>query len=334
MLSHGLYMVCVAAMTAVAALPICADRGHAWLVLLAVGWISGVLVVRPHTSLSLSDYPLTVLAIVSVLAIPALLLPEIACIMLFAILLVARNPDAFGLIVGLSLLTLVLGLDRTTSCAYPALYLAALVCASYFRAARSPNLQTFATALLILAASLCAGGLALLLSPSRALLLSAAAAQPASRTKPSAVPFIVLLAALPIVAIILVKNLNLFSRRSRGHAAVKGEAGRLIDEGRLAEARARAFAGRPRNVALTAAYVKWRQRLSGMGIAFRRDRTCEESEPLLATRLRGAPEQAIARVTALFNAARYGPEEVSAGELEEFTRLVKGLSGVPRGAAR
>ena len=179
---------------------------------------------------------------------------------------------------------------------------------------------------LIIIAGVVFGALAALMSSVGLDLTGIARRRPAAAEEPSAVPFVAAVLLLPVLAFFLVRYLSLRSRlQGKAAAATSRSVGRVVGEGTADEEPEPRFSGPPANEAIVRGYVSWRTQLAAAGILFRRDRTAEESEAYLQTRLPATDTGTLRRSTELFSTARYGRRGMAAGELEEFKELTRGV---------
>jgi hypothetical protein len=115
----------------------------------------------------------------------------------------------------------------------------------------------------------------------------------------------------------------------RGHEGksvrVSRDLGQLVGEEDLTDEEEHRFTGAPTNTAIVRGYVTWRRKLAEQGILFRRDRTADEGERYLQSRITGGASEGISRITDLFNAARYGLKELPAEEAREFKGLTQAI---------
>jgi hypothetical protein len=287
--------------------------------------MAGVLLVPASASEIVIDYVRTFVLVLVMGGLLALAAPPLAFPILFLALLFVRSGELFGTIQALSLFVLGHGLIQTPSYTFAALTLLAMVLACHFRAAREISPRAVSAAVLVVGASLAAGGLAALLSTARLTRGETAFSSSPTGAEPSTVPLIAALLLLPVLGYVLVRYLNLRASLAGKKAGAEGTIGEVVGEGDLEEAPIRLFAGPPTNEVIVRGYIRWRRKLADRGYLFRRDRTAEESARYLGSRLPRVPSGVLDRITELFTEARYSgaalPEECTA-EFRTLTRSV------------
>jgi hypothetical protein len=151
---------------------------------------------------------------------------------------------------------------------------------------------------------------------------SAPRAESGSRTK-----LVITLLVLPAAGFLLVKQLHFLTRTRRGQGAgTVAVEGRLDkDEAMREEAEAR-FRGHGVNADVVKDYIKWRAQLAACGCKFVRADTAEEGAAALALLASPPAEARVERITAIFNLARYGAEELPAADVEEFAALTRAVA--------
>ncbi len=322
------YIIAAGLMGLSAAVPMAEAFGPVTLGCIACAWVAGAFFAPAYITELIADHYRTVLAIYGFCMIFALFAPALGLFVLMALMLLVRNPEFFGVLVLTSLLVLAFGLAEAPSYEAPAAMLACLLAAAHARAARTPSMYSAGIVLLVLWAAFCAGGMLALSAPLGLPALVAGrsgdSAPPAER---SPTLLVIMLIVLPVAGFILVKQLHFLTRARRGRgaraAAVEGRLDK--DEAMLEEADAR-FGGRGANAAVVKDYIKWRAQLAACGCKFVRADTAEEGAAGLAFLLSPLEDARVERITALFNLARYGGEELPAADVEEFAALTRAVA--------
>ncbi len=327
MASYVVYLLAAGLMAVGAAFPFAEAHGYGLLGLLAGAWVAGAFLVPVTASELLGDHYRTALVFLGMCSVLALFVPWFALLVLVALLLVIRNRDFFPMLTLMSLFVLLCGLSEKPSYAAPALVVVCMVAAAYARAARRMRVQHVGIAVMIVWASLCAGGLLAFLAPF-GLPLSL---PPAERARPappddSRLPLYGAVVLLPVAGFLLVKYLHLMNRSPRGAKSDRDRAeGRLEKDEALAEETAGGFAGSRTNAAVVKGYVKWRAQLASYGVKFTREDTAEEGATPLEHRLAAGGAASVRRITELFNLARYGDDELPEAAAAEFAALTRSL---------
>lgn len=334
------YLVGVGLMSLGAAAPMEREWGPLAFVAIACAWTVGAFIPPVHLAELLSDHYRTMLAFYGFAMAMTLFVPPLALLVLTALLFLVRNPDFFGLLALTSLIVLGFGLAEAPSYAPPAVTLAGLLAAAHARAARTFGLYSAGIVLLMLSAAFCAGGLlALSTPPARPGPKAVPSGDSAARSDSSGSAgksegasdwtktLIFEMIALPALGFFLVRHLHRLTHRHRDQAAGGAAAAARLEKDEAMSAKlGTRFTGSGANAAVVKTYLKWRAQLATCGCKLAPADTAEEGAAALALFLNRPEEARVGRITAIFNRARYGAEQVTAADAEEFAALTRAIA--------
>lgn len=293
--------------------------------IVGIGLLLGLVLISERTADFFSDYTRTLTVFILFFSLLSLITPYFAIFVLVLCLLVIKNSDFFGIILFVSLLTLGHGLERYPSMPLTAAFFACMAAAIYLRVVKTIYFKPLFINVLVIGLAIGMGWLTAFASTTRIILRNGSPVIDDKIRKPGFWPCVLALGLTILLSYILSRLIYL---RSRTDARQKAEAvtGTLTGEETEAPApRKKHFTGPAANLAIVRQYLKWRRRLGQLGILFRRDRTPDESGRYIAGKLDArhadVPPRTLARLTRLFNRARYNPTPMAEEEATEFNAL-------------